>query len=103
MGHEIIFDAEVWLHSHAETGDPCEYEVFNVSGEKIPTHLIEHMIGCNTEWEWLARAGVPMETVVHVKAKACFESESDYDTGAHDAWWELACLEWVEEEGVKPV
>lgn len=95
MNNTIIFTAELWLHSHAETGDPCEYEVFSVSGYQLPVDLILDMHNHGGDWVWLMRSGVPMEKVVRVQAEAWYD-DGDSGEGGYPGYWDLTCLAWMD-------
>ena len=40
--------AEIWVHSNSETGKPCQFDIFRITGESIEMDLIESI--ANQEW-----------------------------------------------------
>jgi hypothetical protein len=39
----MIIGIEIWLHAHAETGEPSTWDLLSVTGERIPNDLLESL------------------------------------------------------------
>lgn len=85
MISRYTLQAEIWIHSNAETGEPCELSVFQVKSDTWILFSVLEALLFNVEWgreQIEALAGMPLDRVITV------EIDLDGDApGDVFEWW----------------
>ncbi len=91
----VIFKASLWIHTHYETGEPLDVDLFSISGEQVPmdlirwldqNHLDRYLLGCFSQLQ--------TERCYNVLCKATSYSEEEYEYRV--SGFEIDLLSWVE-------
>ncbi len=84
------FAMHIWIHSHYQTHEPLELDIFEFTGEHIPADLIHYLFSDEGKVNELETFdGFATEQVYLVIMSASY-MEGDPEFGG-PGWWELRC------------
>lgn len=77
----ILLEMDIWLHSHYQTGEMLDFEIFSISGQNIPIGLLEYLISDERNEDLPKFSGLELDHPYHILA------EVDYEEYGNGGWY----------------